>query len=82
MPRTAALPDNLPPRLIDRPAAAAYVNVSPITFDKMQMQGLMPRPRKVSGTRIAWDVRELDRAVDALPHRGEQQSDDGWDDAP
>jgi predicted DNA-binding transcriptional regulator AlpA len=78
--RQAALPPTLAPRLIGRDAAAAYVNVSPATFDKMVDQRTMPPARKVSGTRIAWDVRELDAAVDALPHR-DATNNEGWDDA-
>ena len=35
MSRQAALPPTLAPRLINREAAAAYVNVSPNTFDEM-----------------------------------------------
>jgi predicted DNA-binding transcriptional regulator AlpA len=83
MARQSALPHSLPPRLIDRNIAAAYVGVSPNTFDKMVGQGSMPPARQVSGKRIAWDVRELDAAVDALPHKGEFETgtDDGWEDA-
>lgn len=83
MARNSALPPSLPPRLLTREAAAAYVSVSGGTFDKMIDEGTMPKPRKISGTRIGWDVRELDAAVDALPHRdSETASDDGWEDAP
>ena len=86
MARHSALPSNLPPRLLIREAAAAYASVSGGTFDKMIEDGAMPRPRKIIGTRIGWDIRELDRAIDALPHRGgddvHDTSDEGWDDAP
>lgn len=78
MPRQAALPSNLPPRLIDRAAAAAYVNLSPTTFDFMVNDGKMPKPRKLIGRRHAWDVRSLDCAVDALPIDG--ADDDSWSD--
>jgi predicted DNA-binding transcriptional regulator AlpA len=84
--RHAALPPTLAPRLIIREAAAAFICVSPNTFDKMVSDGTMPRPRKISGTRIGWDVQELHQAVDALPHRGgddgHDTSNEGWDDAP
>ncbi|WP_349631504.1 helix-turn-helix transcriptional regulator [Bradyrhizobium tropiciagri] len=83
MPRQDALPPTLAPRLISREAAAAYVCVSPNTFDLMVVDGLMPKPRLLGGTRIGWDVRELDAAVDALPHRDEGLVDAGgsneWD---
>jgi predicted DNA-binding transcriptional regulator AlpA len=67
MPRQTALPPMLPPRLISREAAAAYVCVSPNTFDEMVKDGRMPRPRSLGGKRRAWDVRALDVAIDSLP---------------
>jgi predicted DNA-binding transcriptional regulator AlpA len=80
MPKQAALPPTLPPRLVGREAAAAYVCVSPNTFDDMIARKLMPKPRRLGEKRLAWDVRELDAAADALPHDGEQLAavDDGW----
>lgn len=62
----------LPPptaRLLSRPEAAAYVGVSPTTFDRMVGDGLMPGPIKVYG-RVLWDVRALDAAIDCLPGDG------------
>ena len=81
--RQTALPPTLPPRLICRGAAADYVAVSPNTFDRMIKEGRMPTPRQLTDCRVAWDVRELDVAVDRLPKKGETESpadDDGWDD--
>jgi predicted DNA-binding transcriptional regulator AlpA len=80
MPKQAALPPTLPPRLVGREAAAAYVCVSPNTFDQMIERKLMPRPRILGDKRRAWDVRELDAAADALPHDGEElaAADEGW----
>ncbi len=81
MPKQVALPSTLPPRLIGREAAAAYVNVAPNTYDKLEGQGLMPKPTSSPGCRRKlYDVRELDIAVDALPHDGEElvSADDGW----
>ena len=81
MPRQSALPPSLAPRLINREAAAAYVGVSANTFDDMAEKGLMPKPRILPGyRRKAWDVRELDIAVDALPRDGEELAavDEGW----
>lgn len=80
MPRQAALPATLAPRLIDRAAAAAYVCVSPNTFDQMVKDGRMPMPRRLGGRRHAWDVRTLDGAVDALPVEGQDQYDNTWGD--
>lgn len=79
MPKQIALPPTLPPRLIGREAAAAYVCVSPNTFDGLVEQGLMPKARALGQKRKAWDVRELDLAADALLHDGElAASDDSW----
>lgn len=82
MTRQAALPATLPPRLISREAAAAYACVSPNTFDAMVKDGKMPKPRLLTDRRRAWDVRDLDTAIDHLPRDGEDTSsaDDGWDD--
>ena len=68
--RQAALPPTLAPRLICRDAAAAYVGVSPNTFDKMIADGLMPSPRRLTERRLAWDMRQLDAAIDRLPIDG------------
>ena len=78
----------LPPRLIGRDAAAAYVGVSPNTFDKMIADGLMPNPRRLTERRLAWDMRQLDTAVDRLPIDGvadgnadtDATDDHSWDD--
>lgn len=81
MPRQNALPSQLPPRLIGREAAAAYVCLSPTIFDKLVGEGRMPKPRQLSPHRKAWDVRELDLAIDNLPKDGESadNADFGWD---
>ena len=82
----ATLPPTLPPRLINRDAAAAYVGVSPNTFDKMIADRLMPNPRQLTERRLAWDVRQLDAAIDRLPVDGEATTDTdtatdhSWDD--
>jgi hypothetical protein len=80
--KLSALPPNIAPRLLHREAAAAYVNVSPRTFDEMVAAGTMSKPRILTKGRKAWDVRELDRAVDALPYEGGETVDHGWTDAP
>jgi predicted DNA-binding transcriptional regulator AlpA len=80
MARQTALPPTLAPRLISREAAAAYVSVSPTTFDVMVEDGRMPRPRLLGGRRKAWDVRALDTAVDNLPVDGEDNADSTWGD--
>jgi excisionase family DNA binding protein len=81
MPRQTALPATLTPRLVTREAAAAYVCVSPNTFDKMVDDGRMPRPRLLGGKRRAWDVRALDLAIDRLPIDGNDAGiDQTWGD--
>ena len=80
MAKQTALPPSLAPRLVGRFAAAAYVSVSPTLFDEMVESGRMPRPRRVSPGRVAWDVRELDAAIDTLPVDGPSLVDDTWGD--
>ena len=81
MARHDALPPTLQPRLISREAAAAYLSVAPGTFDKMVQEGRMPRAKRVSEGRLAWDVRSLDAAIDVLPSDGvSKQTDDSWSD--
>jgi hypothetical protein len=80
MGRQLALPPNLPPRVISREAAAAYVSVSPNTFDLMVKKGLMPPAKLLFGKRRGWDVRALDAAVDILPLEGPDLTDFGWED--
>lgn len=70
------------PRGLSRPQAAAYVGVSPNTFDAMIRDGLMPGPKRARA-RVLWDRHQLDAAFDELP--GETASpEDGeneWDTA-
>jgi predicted DNA-binding transcriptional regulator AlpA len=80
MTRQVALPPTLAPRLISREAAAAYVNLSPNTFDELVRTGKMPAPKLITGKRKAWDVRSLDLFVDNLPTAGETSPDDTWGD--
>lgn len=82
MARQDALPPTLPPRLIGRDAAAAYVSVAPNTFDALVREGRMPKPRVLTAGRKAWDVEMLNKAIDGLPLEGENAGsvDDGWDD--
>src|SRR3989442_4270796 len=87
MPRSSAmmsktpLPPSLAPRLISREAAAAYICVSPNTFDEMVKNGRMPRARLLGERRRAWDVRQLDIAIDELPSDGNNtRVDETWSD--
>ncbi len=69
------------PRLLTREQAAAYLSVSPNTFDAMVEDGVMPRPRLLHGRRRAWDMRALDAAIDRLPVEGNDgTTDQTWSD--
>jgi predicted DNA-binding transcriptional regulator AlpA len=47
----------------------------------MVNNGQMPHPRRLSPRRIAWDVKELDAAVDRLPtDKTDTCLDDSWSD--
>jgi hypothetical protein len=82
MVKQCSLPPNLAPRLINRTVAAAYVSVSPVTFDSMVAAGIMPKPKLLTGSRKAWDVRQLDLAIDGLPSEDDNspQTDNSWSD--
>jgi len=76
------LPASLPPIGLDRVQAAAYIGVSPATFDRLVEAGRMPKPRDLGVNRKIWDVSELVEAFRALPHYGEsyeQEAKDGHD---
>jgi len=77
--RQTSLPPTLAPRLIGREKAAAYVDLSPGTFDDLVEARVMPSPKMLGERRLAWDVRELDAAVDRLP-RSHEDSDATWED--
>ena len=73
--RRYALPEGTLPRGLSRRQAAAYVGVSPTTFNAMVADGRMPKPKQI-GKRRVWDRHQLDAAFDALPDDNEQ--DDVW----
>lgn len=52
-------------RGLSRDEAAAYVGVSPNTFDRLVMEGRMPAPAQVYGRKV-YDLRALDGAFDRL----------------
>ena len=67
MPRAAALPASLPPRIL-RPqrVAAEYVGIGEGTFRKLVAEGTLPAPIRF-GTRCkGWDRLALDRAIEKM----------------
>ena len=72
--RADVLPLSLPPRGLSRVQAAAYIGVSPSTFDKMVADGTMPPPKKMRG-RVVWDRKRVDCSFDAFDDGGENP----WD---
>lgn len=55
------------PRGLNRLQAATHIGVSVTTFERLVADGLMPPARAIYSLRV-WDVLELDRAFDELPH--------------
>jgi hypothetical protein len=53
-----------------------------MTFDSLVSAGLMPKPKILGPNRKAWDVRQLDLAVDGLPSEEDTspQTDNSWSD--
>jgi len=58
------------PRGLDRVEAASYIGIGTELFDRGVAAGVLPKPRQIF-TRLVWDIEELDRAFEAIPHRGE-----------
>jgi predicted DNA-binding transcriptional regulator AlpA len=72
--RGDVLPASLPPRGLSRVQAAAYIGVSPSTFDKLVADQKMPNPKKIRG-RVIWDLKRVDECFDVLDDAGENP----WD---
>lgn len=65
-------------RLLSRVEAAAYVGVSPVTFDRMIADKVMPTAKRIY-TRVFWDVRQIDLAIEDLPGGAEDAVLNPWD---
>lgn len=65
-------------RLLSRVEAAAYCGVSPVTFDRMIRDKMMPKAKRIY-SRTVWDVRALDIAIDELPGE-DSAAENPWDD--
>jgi predicted DNA-binding transcriptional regulator AlpA len=77
MARHDFLPPNLPPRGLNREAAAQYIGIGVGMFDRMVKGGRMPRPIRFGGRKV-WDRCALDEAFDAFG--GAQRTKTGWED--
>ena len=71
------------PRLLSREHAAAYVGVSPTTFDTEVRNGVWPQPIRRGGAdskrqRLTWDRLAIDRCIDNgdLPEAPDTYEDD------
>jgi hypothetical protein len=53
------------PRGLRRTLAAEYIGFSLLLFDKLVLEGQMPKPKRVHG-RTIWDRIAVDRAFDLL----------------
>lgn len=55
------------PAYLDLPNASAYVALGESTLQKLVRAELFPKPRQLSGRRVAWLTRELDEWVETRP---------------
>ncbi|EHM01392.1 hypothetical protein HMPREF9946_02131 [Acetobacteraceae bacterium AT-5844] len=64
--RRLRLPPGMEPRYLSREEAAAYLGVSPDTFDDEVASGMWPaaRRRGSKGARLTWDRKVLDAFAD------------------
>ena len=58
---------SIAPAALDLDSAAQYVALSSSTVEKLVRQGDFPRPRLLSGRRVAYLVRELEAWVESRP---------------
>ena len=54
-------------RLLSRSDAARYLGVGTTLFSGLVYSGIMPPGKALGAKRVAWDILELDRAIDELP---------------
>lgn len=71
---------SLEPRGLNRARAAAYIGVSPSLFDKLVLDGRMPKPKRIN-SRIVWDRQQLDEAFEVLPDGNDNNPWDEEEDA-
>ncbi len=59
---------NVRPRLLRIEQAAAYLGLSPKTISNRLSDGTFPVKSKRIGRTVLFDLRDLDKYVDELPH--------------
>lgn len=58
----------LAPAALDKELAAEFLALSISTFEKLVREGQAPRPRQLSGRRVAWIRTELEEWLLSRPH--------------
>jgi len=53
-------------RCLSLKESAAYIGVSPSTFQKMVKNKEAPAPIRITQKRLVWDKKQLDELIDAL----------------
>lgn len=73
---------NVAQRLFRREKAAAYLDISPGSFDKLVRDGVLPPPKMLHSFKV-WDRADLDSTVDDLNYDGSAarvaEIDTSWD---
>ncbi len=66
------------PRLIEMAHAAAFLGIGERTFETLWRTNRLPQPHRI-GRRLLWDVKVLDRYVDALSGlKVPEDTNEGW----
>jgi prophage regulatory protein len=55
------------PIFLDLPSVATYISMSQTSVQKLVRENNFPKPRMLSGRRVAWLVREVDEWAEKLP---------------
>ncbi|MBS1170156.1 MAG: hypothetical protein H6R01_1074 [Burkholderiaceae bacterium] len=55
------------PIYIDLPSVASVTSLSETTIQRLVRESQFPKPRQLSGNRVAWLVREVDEWSEARP---------------
>jgi len=55
------------PIYLDKPAVADFVALSVATIERLVRENEFPKPRVLSGRRVAWLVREVEEWAESRP---------------